>query len=330
MLAAFESASTPRYFSIFPQNYSPSQAHAFLRNLYNQAMLGFLYALVTVLAWGTWMAPSQAIVFKNQQIKTFYVAAANLALAALVLLIQGGGLLNGAAFLLPFAGGLVWSVSGFLAFTATDRIGMARAFGIWAPINVAVSILWGVIIFGEFLSATALTLVLLALALGLILAGVLLIIFARGTGTRAAAGFRSGLLAALGAGVLWGSYYIPIKLSAASMGVAAFPMALGIFVGSAMLVAFTRRSLRLDRAADYLRVTATGLLWGVGNYGMLLLVEQLGAGRGFTVSQLSVVVNGLVGVYLLKDPAPKTRAATLTLLGCVLATLGGILLGNLK
>ena len=50
-------------------------------------MLGFVYALVTVLAWGTWLAPSQHIVFKNQQIKTFYVAAANLVLAAGMLLL---------------------------------------------------------------------------------------------------------------------------------------------------------------------------------------------------------------------------------------------------
>jgi glucose uptake protein len=72
------------------------------------------------------------------------------------------------------------------------------------------------------------------------------------------------------------------------------------------------------------------LLWGIGNYGMLLLVDQIGAGRGFTISQLGIVVNGLVGFYLLKDPPPKSPPATLTLAGCLLATLGGILLGNLK
>ena len=53
-------------------------------------------------------------------------------------------------------------------------------------------------------------------------------------------------------------------------------------------------------------------------------------GRGFTIAQLAVVVNALIGVYWLKDPQPKTRAATLTLAGCVLAMAGGIVLGNLK
>lgn len=295
-------------------------------------MLGILYAVITVLAWGLWMAPSQNIPFKNQQIKTFYVAVANLALATLVFLLQGFQGLTWQIFWLPFVGGLVWSVSGTLAFTATNRLGMARAFGIWAPINVAVSIFWGVVIFGEFLSSTPLTLVMLAAALVIIITGVLLIIFAKGFGGQSLSGriFWIGLLSAFGAGVLWGSYFIPIKLSSASMWVAAFPLSVGIFVGSTLLVALTRQPLRLDHAGDYLRVIVTGLMWGIGNYGMLLLVEQMGAGRGFTISQLGVVVNGLAGVYVLKDPPPGSRAATLTLIGCVLATLGAILLGSLK
>jgi hypothetical protein len=34
--------------------------------------------------------------------------------------------------------------------------------------------------------------------------------------------------------------------------------------------------------------------------------------------------------YALRDPAPGSRAAKMMLVGCVLATVGGILLGNLK
>ena len=294
--------------------------------------MGILYALVTVLAWGTWLAPSQNINFKNQQIKTLYVAAANLVLATLVFLIQGFTGLTWQVFWLPFVGGLIWAVSAFLAFTATHRLGMARAYGIWTPLNVGFSILWGVVIFSEFLTAGRLTLILLAASLIILFAGVLLIIFAKGfdRGQGSTGNFWIGLLSALGTGVLWGSYFIPIKLSAASMWVAAFPLAVGIFTGSCILVLLTRRSIRLNHPAEYLRVAVSGLLWGVGNYGMLLLVEQLGAGRGFTLSQLGVVVNGLVGVLVLKDPRPKSRAALLTLVGCVLACLGGVLLGSLK
>ena len=295
-------------------------------------MLGFFYAVVTVLAWGTWLSPSQNIRYPNQQIKTFYVAAANLLLAGLVLIFQGTNGLNWSVFWPPFVGGLVWALSGFCAFTATDRLGMARAFGIWTPINVGVSIFWGAVLFGEFTTLSPLTIALLALSVAILVAGVLLIIFAKGAGgeNRSWRDLAIGLLAALGAGVLWGSYFIPIKISAASMWVATFPLALGIFAGAVLLAALTRQPLRLNSTSEYLRTASTGLLWGIGNYGMLLLVEQLGAGRGFTISQLGVVVNALMGVYLLNDPQPKSRAAALTLAGCVLACVGGILLGSLK
>jgi hypothetical protein len=37
-----------------------------------------------------------------------------------------------------------------------------------------------------------------------------------------------------------------------------------------------------------------------------------------------------MGIFILKDPAPHTRAAAMTVAGCILATIGGIVLGILK
>ncbi len=229
-------------------------------------------------------------------------------------------------------GGLIWSVSGLCAFTATDRIGIAKAFGIWAPLNIIVSIFWGAVIFHEFISLSPLNQALLFASLVVIIAGVLMIILPKEEGgrQRSRRDLLVGILCAVGAGVLWGSYYIPIKLSQASMWVMTLPLVVGIFVGSGLLVMLARLPLALERGTDYLRVSATGLLWGIGNYGMLLLVGELGAGKGFTISQLSVVINALVGIFLLKEPPPRTRAAALTIIGCVLATAGGVVLGNLK
>ncbi len=294
-------------------------------------MLGIFYALITVTAWGTWIAPSQTIQFKNQQIRTFYVAAANLALAFFVALAQGFDQLTAGIFWPPFIGGLVWSVSALCAFTATEKIGMAKAFGIWAPLNIIVSLIWGAVLFREFPDSGALNNFLLFLSVAVILAGVLMIILSKGGAgeKRDRQAWLMGVAGAFGAGVLWGSYFIPIKVSAVSMWVAAFPLAVGIFAGSGLLAWLSRRPIGLEKRSDYLKVSLTGVLWGIGNYGMLLLVEQMGAGRGFTISQLSVVIGALIGIFWLKDPAPRTRAARLTFIGCVMATVGGLVLGNL-
>lgn len=292
-----------------------------------------LYAFLSVIAWGTWLAPSQNVPFRNQQIKTFYVASANLVLALAVMLTQDLSQLTGQTLWGPFVGGLIWSVSGFCAFTATHKLGIARAYGIWAPLNIIVSMLWGALLFDEFVALTPRSGALLAVSLVVILAGVLMIILPREEQPAQARTRRDllvGLLGALGAGVLWGSYYLPVKMSPAPVFAATLPLSVGIFVGSTLLALITRQPLGLERKSDLVRVVITGLLWGVGNYASLLLVDQIGAGKGFTIAQLSVVVNGLIGVFWLKTPPPGTRAAWLTLIGCVLAMIGGVVLGNLK
>jgi glucose uptake protein len=293
-------------------------------------MAGILSALVTVLAWGAWLAPSQNVQYKSQQIKTFYVAAANLALTLLVWGVGERQVLAAAPFWMAFAGGLVWAVSGACAFSATSKLGLARAFGLWAPLNIMVSLLWGALLFHEFPKTSLINQIILLGSVVVILAGVLLIIFARGAGEKTQGkNALGGYLGAVGAGILWGSYYIPIKMAQASPWAAALPLALGILCGSIILALISRQSFKLEKTSDALRTCSSGVLWGIGNYGMLFLVEQIGAGRGFTISQLALVVGALISIYWLKDPAPKTRAARLTFAGIILTTIGGIALGNI-
>jgi glucose uptake protein len=296
-------------------------------------MESLLYALITVFGWGTWLAPSQKVIFPNQQIKTLYVVATNLGIATLVAVWQGiAAELTAAMFWLTVLGGMIWAVGGLCAFTGTNKLGIAKAFGIWAPLNIIVSLIWGAALFHEFVNISFGSILLLVAAILTILAGVLLIIFAKGIdeagqdrGT-----FRLGLAGAVGAGILWGSYFIPIKYSGVSPWAGAFPLAIGMAIGGVILALLSRQSWKLTASGDYVRSCLTGALWSVGNYGVLLLIDAIGAGKGFTISQISVVVSALIGIYWLREPPPKTRAARLTFIGCVLASIGGIVLGNLK
>jgi glucose uptake protein len=293
-------------------------------------MAGLIYAIVTVLAWGTWLAPSQNVPLKSQQVRTFYVTLAVLLLALSVALAGGVGTLTARSFWLPFLGGIIWAASGLSAFIGADRLGMAKAFGIWAPLNILVSIAWGMLLFGEFLKTGSANLAWALAAVSVIIAGVLLIIFSGGEASDKNRFSWVGLAGALGAGLGWGSYFVPIRISELSMWVAMLPMALGMFAGSCLLLVVSKSSLRLNSPAHYPRLIATGLLWAIGNYGALKMMELIGTGRGFTIAQLCVVVNALIGIFWMKNPKPGTRAARLTLIGVTIATLGGIVLGNLK
>ncbi len=296
-------------------------------------MAGLFYALITVLGWGTWLVPSQKVVFPSQQIKTLYVVATNLAIATVVALGQGslGGLSTG-TFWLTLIGGVIWAGGGWGAFTATNELGIAKAFGIWAPLNIIVSLIWGAVLFQEFVNLSAGTILWLGVAILIILVGVLLIIFSKGPGAGGQdhRALRWGLTGAVGAGVLWGSYFIPVKYSGVSAWAGAFPLAIGMAVGGLILALLSRQSWKLPATGDYVRACLTGALWSAGNYGALLLIGEIGAGKGFTISQTSLVVSALISIYWLHEPPPKTRAARWTGIGCVLATIGGIVLGNLK
>jgi len=291
------------------------------------------YAFLTLLGWGTWLAPSQKVQFPNQQIKTLYVVATNLVIAILVALWQGNlGEVTGGTFWLTFVGGLIWALGGWCAFTGTNKLGIAKAFGIWAPLNIIVSLLWGAILFHEFLDINAGSILLLIVAIITILAGILLIIFAKGTDDPAESGSASrlGIVAAIGAGIFWGSYFIPIKYSGVSPWAGAFPLAIGMFAGGVILALLSRQTWKLQSSSDTMRACLTGALWSVGNYGSLFMVDIIGAGKGFTIAQISLVISALIGIYWLHEPPPGTRVANWTLVGCVLATIGGIVLGNLR
>ncbi len=299
--------------------------------------LGIIYAVVTVLAWGTWLAPSQKVPMKGQQTRTFYVTLAVMLLALVASIFVGWDGLNATTFWFPFLGGVIWSLSGWSAFVGTNRLGMAKAFGIWAPMNIVVAIIWGVVLFGEFMDTETGNLLLALLSLLLIIGGILTIIRAgRGEGeSRGKKVSVVGLLGAMGAGVGFATYFIPIQIGTAShpefnMWIGTLPLSMGMFAGSVVLMLVTRSSARLEKGSHYARVMSTGILWAIGNYGALAMMEIIGTGRGFTIAQLCVVVNAVVGVYLLREPAPGTRAARLTLVGVVIAMVGAIILGNIS
>lgn len=296
--------------------------------------LGIVYAVITVLAWGTWLAPSQKVPMKGQQTRTFYVTLAVLLLALIASIFVGFDGLNATTFWFPVLGGLIWTLSGWSAFVGTNRLGMAKAFGIWAPMNIVVAIIWGVILFGEFMDTEIGNLLLAIGALVFIIGGILMIILAGGDGESKKINIP-GLLGAMGAGIGFATYFIPIQIGTANnpdfnMWIGTLPLAIGMFAGSVILSLVTKSSIKLEKRSHYPRVMSTGLLWGIGNYGALAMMEIVGTGKGFTIAQLCVVVNALVGVYILKEPNPKSKAARLTLVGVVIAMIGAIVLGNIS
>jgi len=320
-----------------------------------------LLALLTVLAWGLWIPVAQIVPGVPQRSRTFYAALGNTVFAAIALVVGGGHLSFGwKPFWLPFAGGVGWTAGSYTAFRASENIGLARASGTWTPLNIITAFVWGALLFGELDGLSAPRFVVLGAGLILVLVGVFFIVRSQDEAAHlsaaaaaaitvaapAAAGpgpigaatspslvassrYRRGLLFAGAAGLLWGSYFVPAQWAKVPAQVGNFPLALGIVVAGTALVMTKGGPARLTPRGTAVQLGA-GLLFGIGNVSLLALVTRVGTGVGFTIAQLSLLVNVSVGIFVFKVPRPGSHAARVALIGIILAGIGGVAIGALR
>jgi drug/metabolite transporter (DMT)-like permease len=105
--------------------------------------------------------------------------------------------------------GCLWAVANTLTIFAIRDIGLSIAFPLW-NINSLLGIFWGYLLFNELRDAGKIRwLTVLGGAL-LMFAGATLLAFASSAQSPAEHPLR-GILAALGAGVLWGTMYVPYR-----------------------------------------------------------------------------------------------------------------------
>lgn len=107
--------------------------------------------------------------------------------------------------------GSIWAVANTLTIVAVRDVGLAIAFPLWNT-NSLVGLFWGWLLFEELRGAGAKTwLFVLGGAIAIAVGAVALSTASAGSGVIAAHRVFSGIAAALGAGLLWGTMYIPYR-----------------------------------------------------------------------------------------------------------------------
>jgi drug/metabolite transporter (DMT)-like permease len=238
--------------------------------------------------------------------------------------------------LIPFAvlAGMLWAVANTLTVFAIRDVGLAVAFPLWNT-NSLFGILWGWLLFGELRGASAANIAKVLLGTLAIVSAAVMLGFST-MQMHAAAGHGAhalnGILAAIGASVLWGSMYIPYRKAYLS-GMNPLSFVTVFTVGE--LVTMFALVLAFDggvHAAVFHSPAVApmlfwlflgGFVWVVGDLFQQYATKYLGIGRGIPLSNTNQLWGLAWGALVFGELAHADTAHRLLVVAGSLAMIAG-------
>ncbi len=189
--------------------------------------------------------------------------------------------------------GALWAVANTLTVFAVRDVGLAVAFPLWNA-NALFGILWGRLLFGELRGASASTVVRVTLGAAAIVAAAILLGFSTTHGGGAHPHHAAqGILAALGASLLWGTMYIPYRKAYLSgMNPLSFVTVFTIGEAGTMLTLVLVLDGGTHAAVFHSALVRPllfwlflgGFVWVIGDLLQQFATKYLGIGRGIPLS----------------------------------------------
>jgi glucose uptake protein GlcU len=231
------------------------------------------------------------------------------------------------------AGGL-WAVANTLTVFAIRDVGLATAFPLWNT-NSLVGIIWARVLFRELEGASAKNILKVVFGAILIVCSAIMLGFSTihgsaGTSPRAV----QGLIAAIGASLMWGTMYVPYRKAYISgmnplSFVTTFTVGeLGTMIGLTLWLDGGRASsvfqlLHSQRLLFWLFLG--GFVWVIGDIFQQFAAKYLGIGRGIPLSNTNQLWGLAWGALVFGELATANREhKLLVLFGSVLMILGAL------
>jgi drug/metabolite transporter (DMT)-like permease len=226
--------------------------------------------------------------------------------------------------------GALWSVANTLTVYAIRDIGLSIAFPLWNA-NSLLGILWGALFFRELRGAgTRGWLAVLGGAVLMLVGGSVLAITSAESGTTPQHAVR-GLAAALAAGAMWGTMYIPYRKAYLS-GMS--PLAFVTFFTIGEIVTMTALATwltggptallaALDSARPVLFwLLAGGLVWVVGDLFQQYAAKYVGISRGIPLSNTNQLWGLAWGTLVFGELAGSGTSRGLVVIGSLVMAAG--------
>lgn len=226
-------------------------------------------------------------------------------------------------------GGCLWAVANTLTIFAIRDVGLSIAFPLW-NMNSLIGIFWGFVLFNELRQAGRLRWLSVIGGTLLMLLGAALLAFASSTQAPVEHVVR-GTLAALAAGMLWGTMYIPYrKAYLTGMNPLSFIVFFTIGeLGMMTILAFSYRGPsallhELIKAKDVLFWLAFGgFVWVIGDLFQQYAAKYIGISRGIPLSNTNQLWGLMWGVLVFGELHGMSRSVYGQVIGGSVLMLAG-------
>jgi glucose uptake protein GlcU len=230
--------------------------------------------------------------------------------------------------------GALWAVANTLTVFAIREVGLAVAFPLW-NVNSLIGLIWGRVLFCELKGASAKnTGKVVVGAVCIVIAAVMLGFSTLNGGTAMGHKASSGIIAAIGASLMWGTMYVPYRKAYLS-GMNPLSFVTVFTVGE--LGTVLALTLALDggwhsSAFQLLHVRGTvfwlflgGFMWVIGDLFQQFATKYLGIGRGIPLSNTNQLWGLAWGALVFGELATADHAhKLLVVVGSIVMILGAL------
>ena len=277
--------------------------------------MAYLIALIPALGWG--FMPLITGKVGGSEANQIFGIGAGASLVGLVAFLIMHPQVSMKAFLFSLLCGALWSTAQVGQFVSFKRIGVSNTVPLSTVFQLVGNSIIGVLIFGEWHSARALTIGFIALAIVII--GAMMTSFTdRSNGQNVTTKDVLFLLATTIGYWIYSSFpKMPILAHEDSVGIF-LPEVLGILLG-AIIYDLASGNTQKEQYTNIL----AGISWGIAAFAYIFAARMIGVTVAFVFTQLNVIIATFGGILILHEHK-SPRESKFTFWGIVLIVIGSI------
>lgn len=279
----------------------------------------YLLALIPALGWG--LMPLITGKIGGSAVNQMFGIGAGATIIGLVAYAVTQPTVSTTAFWFSVLCGALWTIGQVGQFVSFKRMGVSNTMPLSTVLQLVGNSLIGVIIFGEWHSARALTIGFVALAI--VIVGALMTSVSDSNSDKkvTASNFIFLLVTTIGYWVYSAFPKIPIVANESAQGIF-LPEMLGILLGSVIYALCSGNASSFKQKEQYLNILG-GLSWGIAAFAYIFSAKTLGVTEAFIFTQLNVIIATFGGIWILHEHKSH-REMAYTIWGIVLIVVGSI------